>query len=100
MEQTAAETLAAIAALGGDAVNLWVQTDDLQRRCREGMLQEKVSIKDGVLPVVERYPSIELRCLQFKQKLLADLKAEASGTAAETALTVTIVEAVPAEDNL
>ncbi len=94
---TPSERLREIENLGGDEITLFLQTDDLQRRCREGLQQQKVSAKDGVLDTIERYPETELRCIAFKKKLADDLKKEVAGSVTDTHVTVEIRRAVPAE---
>jgi hypothetical protein len=36
----------------------------LMERCDSGTPQEKVSVKDGVLTVMERYPQVSLGCIR------------------------------------
>lgn len=33
---------------------------DLRDRCNDGIIQEKLSVTEGVMPVLERYPAVEL----------------------------------------
>lgn len=71
-------------ALADKGLDLEDQIDylaDLRKRCREGILQEKVSAKEGVMQVLEAYPALEL---QATKELVAIIKYLDSQTATST----------------
>lgn len=71
-------------ALADKGLDLEDQIDylaDLRQRCREGILQEKVSAKEGVMQVLESYPAIEL---QATKELVSIIKYLDNQTATST----------------
>lgn len=53
-----------------DLDTILIELEDLRQRTKNGIMQEKVSAKDGVLQVIECYPAIEYQILRFKADLL------------------------------
>lgn len=58
---------------GADDRSLILLAQDIQRRCADGILSEKIHAKlDTPVEVLERLPGIELQALQFQHKILED----------------------------
>lgn len=71
--------------------------DYIQQVVMEGMQQEKVSAKDGVLTVNEKYPNIALDCLKTKMKLIQDIDKYQASSEDEVDYTINI-NITPLED--
>jgi len=66
---------------------------ELRARARDGVVQQKVSVKDGVLDVVEKYPAIELSATVEMSKLARYIIERADAeTSPDSAITITISE--------
>lgn len=56
-----------------DYTQLLVQLEENRLLCLEGIEQEKVSVKDGVLVVTERYPQVAQAAIMGKLAVLKEL---------------------------
>lgn len=63
---------------GLDRMTVITKLLELMQRCKDGIPQEKLSAKDGVLEVLERYPEIERKILDDVVKHIAQLEAIAN----------------------
>lgn len=68
--------------------------DDIQQKCLDGVPQEKVSAKDGVLEVIERYPDVARRCVMDKGQIVAELEAIANSETSQELQLVINLEAI------
>lgn len=92
------DTFKAIEDNGGDLLSLYARADKVFRLAIEGVEQEKVSVKDGVLTVIERNLATAVSAIRQMSELRKQAKEEASATASDTVLIVKHVLAEPTED--
>lgn len=63
---------------GIDRMTVITSLMDLLKRCKDGIPQEKLSAKDGVVEVLERYPEAERKILDDIAKHITQLEAIAN----------------------
>ena len=77
-----------------DPLSRLAALDDIQQKCLDGVPQEKVSAKDGVLEVIERYPDVARRCVMDKGQIVAELEAIAHSETSQELQLVINLEAI------
>lgn len=68
--------------------------DEIQRMCIEGIHQEKVNPKEGVVTVIEIVPDVARRCIADKGQIAADLAAIANQETSQELQLVINLEAI------
>ena len=71
---------------GLDRMTIITKLLELMQRCKDGIPQEKLSAKDGVLEVIERYPEIERKILDDIVKHIEQLEAIANSETEDKAV--------------
>lgn len=90
--QKAKALLGRLAEFNSDPEQLLASLDEIQQKSMDGFAQEKVSAKDGVLTVIERYPDIARRCIMDKLAVVQDLRKVAnSDDPQELSFTINVV---------
>lgn len=69
---------------------------DLRDRCNDGIIQEKLSVTEGVMPVLERYPAVELAATKAMWDIYKWVDKELAQVSESSDITVKI-EVVPLE---
>jgi hypothetical protein len=87
--QKARALLSRLSEFNSDPEQLLSQLDEIQQKSMDGWEQQKVSAKDGVLDLVEKYPDIARRCVMDKLAVVQDLRKVAED-ATESQLTFTV----------
>lgn len=80
-----------------DPISQLAYLDDVRNRCREGLIQEKVSVKDGVLQVIEKFPGIEVAATRLMVEISEFCIKQAEGQQDTSELNVNITLAIPKE---
>ena len=73
-----------------DYHNILNELEELRVMCLEGIVQEKVSVRDGVLKVVEIYPSVAHACTMGKLAVVKELSRVVELDIVEPEVNVTI----------
>lgn len=73
-----------------DYHNILNELEELRVMCLEGITQEKVSVRDGVLTVVERYPAVAQACTMGKLAVVKELSRVAELDTVEPEVNVNI----------
>lgn len=90
--QKARALLSRLSEFNSDPEQLLSQLDEIQQKSMDGWEQQKVSAKDGVLDLVEKYPDIARRCVMDKLAVVQDLRKVAeSDDAQELSFTINVV---------
>ena len=73
-----------------DYTHILANLSDLYQKCLSGIEQEKVSVKDGILTVIEKYPNVALACLNGQVAVVKELHKIASEETIDPTVTVSI----------
>lgn len=73
-----------------DYTQILVQLEEIRLSCVNGIVQEKVSVKDGVVEVVERYPQVAQAAVAAKLAVLKELSRIAELEVIDPEVNVTI----------
>lgn len=73
-----------------DLPDILRQLEEIRAACMEGIGQEKVSVKDGVLEVTERYPQVALQAVMGKLAVYKEISRLAEMQQVDTNVTVSI----------
>lgn len=87
----AAGILARIREYNADYDQLLVNLDDISKKCMSGIEQEKLSVKDGVLPVIEKYANVAVQAELGKFSIVKELTRLADLDEVDTQISVSIV---------
>ena len=92
--EQARRLLARLAEYRADPESRLAALDDIQASCIEGITQEKLSVKDGVMTIIEKYPDVARRCVADKGQIAAELEAIANGETNQEMTLVINLEAI------
>jgi hypothetical protein len=65
-KKRAKRLIESVAEYKADLPDILAQLEEIRQLCLEGIPQEKLSVKDGVLELIERYPQVALQAVMGK----------------------------------
>ncbi len=87
----ASEALNRIGKYNADYDQILANLDAITKASMDGVEQEKLSVRDGVLPVVEKYPQVAVQAEMGKLAVLKELSRLAEMEEVDTQVSVSIV---------
>ncbi|MBW4558435.1 MAG: hypothetical protein KME59_21420 [Trichormus sp. ATA11-4-KO1] len=82
-----------------DLPDILRQLEDIRQQCMDGISQEKVSVKDGVLIVIEKFPQVALQAVMGKLAVYKEISRLAELESVDPEVTVSI-QLMALEDTL
>lgn len=72
-KKRAKRLIESISEYSADLPDILAQLEEIRQLCIDGVYQEKVSVKDGVLEVKERYPQVALQATMGKLQVFKEI---------------------------
>lgn len=98
-KKRAKRLIESIAEYKADLPDILSQLEEIRQLCIDGVYQEKVSVKDGVLEVRERYPQVALQAVMGKLAVYKEISRLSELESLDPEITVDI-QIVSLEDQL